>query len=366
MTVDDDLLRAIAIALGVLVATANVLWLGYAALSTFRARRIRRRNPRTLTALARALAGGDPGPAVAILRRLPRQAQTSALVEMAFTVAGAQRARLDEVANAAGILATARRLSRARRWGPRLRAARLIALFGSGDEDFGERLLRDPSADVRAQAAEWAGEHPTPARVELLAGMLMDRDPRCRFFAGEALSRVGAGARPALASLLGEAAVAERPASELEAAGVRAALEVGRSISAPDLLPPAVALTGSPDPSVRQRAAALAASIGGPQAAAALVTMLRDPHPDARAAAAQGLGHLAHWPAAASVATLLDDGSWQVRYAAARALTRMGPTGELLLRRAARRPGTPGWDVSRRALNLKPAREDATLEEAAA
>jgi HEAT repeat protein len=74
-----------------------------------------------------------------------------------------------------------------------------------------------------------------------------------------------------------------------------------------------------------------------------------------RAAAVQGLGNLGHWQAAGAVAELLEDPRWGVRRAAALALGRMGPTGTLLLNRAAREGSPVAADTASYALGLPPA-----------
>ena len=48
---------------------------------------------------------------------------------------------------------------RGRRWGTRLRGARVLTLLRSG-ETVVPLLFDDPRPEVRAQAAQWAGDHP--------------------------------------------------------------------------------------------------------------------------------------------------------------------------------------------------------------
>jgi HEAT repeat protein len=232
-----------------------------------------------------------------------------------------------------------------RLWSRRLRAARLFSLFGAGSEERGDDLLNDPRPDVRAQASEWAGEHPADQRVERLVRMLDDPDPRCRFAAREALVHAGR---------IGIPAIRDR----LDAADGVASLDVlavATTLAVPGFLGKAVELCESADPATRAAAAGLAGAIGGPEAVTALSGLLRDPDCRVRAAAVRGLGSLGHWQAAGPVAELLEDRRWGVRRAAALALDRMGPTGTLLLNRAAREGSPAAADTASYALGLPPA-----------
>ncbi|HEX6117617.1 MAG TPA: HEAT repeat domain-containing protein [Solirubrobacterales bacterium] len=343
--IDEALLRTVGTLFGASAALAAVVWLAHSAWATLVAQREARARPAALHALAGALHGGETAPALAQLDRLGALSSISALIEMARTVAGEQRDRLDAIAREWGVLDHAESWAASRRWSRRLRAARLIALFGTGEERSGEALLDDADADVRAQAAEWAGGHPSPARIKRLAKMLGDPERRCRFAAREALVDAGRGAIVELDTALGRV-------HGIAAVG---ALEAARELAVPDFLPDAIGLMTAPDPAVRARAASLAAAIGGPEAVESLVLMLGDGDPEARAAAATGLGHLGRWEQAASVAGLLGDPEWRVRRAAALALRRMGPTGELLLRREGRAGEGPATDTARSALELPPA-----------
>jgi HEAT repeats len=330
------------LALGLLVIAT---WLLHGAVSAAAERRLARRRPRVLAALTEALQGGDRAPAVAELGRLPSDQRIGHLVEMAFAVAGEQRRVVDELAVATGVMSQAERWARSRRWGRRLRAARLLACFGSGEDATGDVLLRDRHPDVRAQAAEWAGEHPTPARVEGLIEMLADPSPRCRFFAGEALTRAGRQALPPLRARLDNGGTA--------GAGAPGTLEVATALAVPEFVFAAARAIRSPDAAVRAQGAALAAAVGAPEAPDELARLLSDPEPSVREAAARGLGRIGHWPTAAAVATLLGDPDWGVRKAAAEALGGMGPVGELFLRRGTRGTG-PTADTAKHALKLEP------------
>jgi HEAT repeat protein len=345
--IDGGTLAIAATVLVVLVAVTLVVWLAHAAWATVRERRVAALRPPALQAVATAIREGDSPPAIDALGTLNRDSRVGAVVDMAFTVAGDQRDRLNSLVRETGIWRRAIGWAVSRLWSRRLRAARLFALFGSGSEAEGDHLLDDPRADVRAQAAEWAGEHPLPSRMDRLARMLADPDPRCRFAAREALIRSGPAAIPSIRARL-EAADGE---------SLPDVLAVAAALAVPEFLPPGLELCSSPDPAVRAGAATLAGAIGGPDAVAALSALLRDQSPRVRIAAVQGLGSLGHWQTAGQVAELLEDETWAVRRAAAFALDRMGPTGSLLLNRAAREGGRATADTARYALGLAPVLE---------
>ena len=343
--IGEETLRTAGAVLLVLVTVTFVVWLLRAAWSTGRERRTVALRPPALQALATALRGGDSRPAITALDRLGRSARVAAVVDMAFTVAGLQRERLNALVRDTEIWARATGWAASPLWSRRLRAARLFALFGDGSEDRGERLLFDSRPDVRAQASEWAGEHPTRRRAERLVGMLDDTDPRCRFAAREALVRSGRTAIPAVGAGLdaGEAHVSVD------------LLAVAGTLAVPAFIDRAVELCAAPDPAIRAAATRLTGAIGGPEAVTALSGLLSDADPRVRVAAVEGLGSLGHWQRAGAVAGLLEDSSWAVRRASALALGRMGPTGALLLKRAAREGSRAAADTASYALSLSPA-----------
>jgi HEAT repeat protein len=331
-----------AVVLAALVAFTVTLWLLHAAWSTARERRIQRRRPAALQALATATGDANWAPALSALAGLDADARIGAVVDMANTLAGAQRDRLNAFVRTTGIWTKALGWARSRAWGKRLRASRLITLFGDGTEAPGELHLVDRRPEVRAESAEWAGQWPTPTRVELLLAMLDDPDPRSRFAAREALIRSAGAALDAIEERLG----AQAASPDL--------LKVATALAAPRFLEGALRLSESGDPAIRACATRLLGAIGGAQATAALEPRLTDPSTEVRLAAVEGLGSLGHWQAAGSVAERLHDEVWSVRHAAALALGRMGPMGTLLLRRASRGDDAAA-DTASYALGLPPA-----------
>ena len=92
--------------------------------------------------------------------------------------------------------------------------ARLHALWGLGQMARGDArqaaalvpFLTDSDAEVRAQAAKLLGDARYQAAATSLVAALRDQAPRVRFFAAEALARIGdsAGATAALVTMLAE------------------------------------------------------------------------------------------------------------------------------------------------------------------
>jgi HEAT repeat protein len=203
-------------------------------------------------------------------------------------------------------------------------------------------LLDDPRPEVRAQAAEWASEHPDPKTVERLVTMLGDPAPAARFSARDSLVRMGSPAAEALGRTL----------PRLSGTTLPVALEVAAAVAEPHLLEPGLELASHQDAEVRTRAVTLLGALGGEGAVTALEQALGDPESDVRAAAATALADLAHWPAAASVARMLEDPAWDCRRAAGLGLLRLGEPGRLLLNRALDSDDRFAADMARHVMDL--------------
>ncbi|HEX5724180.1 MAG TPA: hypothetical protein VFX98_01870, partial [Longimicrobiaceae bacterium] len=93
------------------------------------------------------------------LRRLPRRLQIRLFTELASSVGGSHRTHLTALAREIGLVQAAERLCADRRWWKRLRGVRLLTALGGG-EAVVPALFRDPHPAVRAEAVEWAGDHP--------------------------------------------------------------------------------------------------------------------------------------------------------------------------------------------------------------
>jgi HEAT repeat protein len=291
------------------------------------AARRRIQEPRLVRA-ARTIAAAAEGrapdrAAVADLVRLPRSAQILAFGQLGDSLVGVQKEGVCRIADQTGLIEKAEGWCTARRWGQRLRGARLLTLL-EGGHDVVPPLLDDPRAEVRAQAAQWVGAHPGADSIDRLLTMLADRESLCRFTVKDALLRVG---RPAIEPLL-------RYLAKVDGDSAAEALELAAGIADSRFLRPALAHCRASHVQTRAKAATLAGAIGGSQATAALTDLLRDDAPEVRASSAKALGRLRHWPAAGALAECLRDPAWDVRLAAAVGLRGLGAAGVLVLRQA--------------------------------
>jgi HEAT repeat protein len=279
---------------------------------------------RATRTIAAAVEGRAPDhAAVADLARLPRAAQISVFGQLGDNLIGAQKQALCRIANEAGLIEKAEGWCTARRWGQRLRGARLLTLL-EGGVNVVPPLLDDPRPEVRAQAAQWAGAHSDPKSIDRLLTMLGDRETLCRFTVKDALLRVG---RPAIEPLL-------RHLIEVDGDPAAEALELAAGIADARFLQPALAHCRATHVPTRSKAATLAGAIGGSEATKVLTDLLRDEAAEVRSASATALGRLRHWPAAGALAECLRDPAWDVRLAAGVGLRGLGAAGVLVLRRA--------------------------------
>jgi HEAT repeat protein len=187
-------------------------------------------------------------------------------------------------------------------------------------------LLCDPHPLVRAQAAEWAVEHPHLGIINSLLALLDDGHALCRVKAQDSLLRMGRVVKEPLHRYL-----ISHPDN-----GVEAALRVAVGLPDQRFLPVAIHLCQDASPGVRILATDLMGAVGGRKAVDTLTRLLSGADPEVRVAAARALGKLGHWPAAAAaiLAALLQDRRFEVRWEAGLALRALGAPGILLLRRA--------------------------------
>ena len=349
---DETLLLRVAVAEAALIAAALLVLIGHAILIARKRRYQRAVLSGAALTLAAAVGGEAPErDALDQLAGLPRSAQIGAFADLSKSLSGVQRQRLADVAAAVGLTGKAEDWCHSRRWGERLRGARLLTLLGEGDRVV-RPLLDDPRPEVRAQAAQWAADHPEPEVIERLLSMLSDPETLCRFTVKDSLMRIGrASADPLL-----------RYISEVDGLPATEALEVAAGIADARFLTPALKLCKATDPRMRSLAARLAGSVGGARAAEALTELLADPDADVRAAAAKALGRLGHWPATTTLAACLRDPAWEVRRAAAIALKAMGAAGVLLLRRALTDRDRFARDIARQVLDLPSGEQTAANE----
>ncbi len=278
---------------------------------------------------------------VEALGKLPPQLQISIFKSLARNLGGQQKKMVSDLAVRAGLLALADRGLLSRRWWRRLHAARLLTVLDVGAAAI-PQLLNDPNPHVRAQAAEWAGEHPRPELIRTLLKLLNDPAKICRFTAQNSLLKMGHVAVPYLSQYLLQQSSPAFPV----------ALEVALGLAEPRFLAAALRLCGDSSPSVRAMAARLIGQIGGKEGAAALVRLLHDSEAPVRAEAARSLGKLGEWPSAPALARALSDPAWDVRRAAGLALRSLGSPGILLLRQSLNHDDKFASDMSRQILEI--------------
>jgi HEAT repeat protein len=278
---------------------------------------------------------------LALLRALPPRLRVRLFTELAPSVGGAQRRHLSALAGEIGITAAARDLCFSRRWWRRLRGVRLLTAVGGG-ETVVPGLLRDPHPAVRAEAAEWAGQHPTPAVVERLVSLLETPEAVGSWVLRDSLLRIGPAVVAPLARYLethdGPEAVA--------------AMEVAAGLADPRFAAAALRHCGDADARVRALSATLAGALGGEELVREAEGLLNDPDANVRAAAASALGRLGHWPAATELRRMLRDPAWTVRSHSALAMRRLGSPGLLLLRRALDDHDRFAADIARQVLDM--------------
>jgi HEAT repeat protein len=292
-------------------------------------------------ALAAALDSDAPAKPPPELAVLSSRLQSRLLAEMAPSVVGTARRRIEGLAASLGLTARAVALTHRRRWWHRLAGAHLLTMYGS---DVGPlyRLLDDPHPAVRAQAAEWAGDRGSQGLAQHLVMLLTDPAPLARVTAKDGLLRVGAFATDAIAARL---AAGPGP-------GIDDVLDVAARRPDSRYIGDAAMLSTAPEPSTRAKAAALLGAVGGVVPTDALERLLTDEAAEVRRAAALSLARLGHWPAAVTVAPLLRDQEWDVRHAAAEALVSFGPPGLLLLRRFLHDDDAFARDMAQQALEI--------------
>lgn len=293
-------------------------------------------------ALRRTIYGsGISEPDRQLLLRLPRSLQFRLVSELARSLTGTPRARLEQLAAEMGMVRRAERQTRSLFWWERLRGARVLTLLRKGDSVM-PHLLRDRHPTVRTQAVEWASTHPTPETTRELFELMLDPSRLCRFTVRDTLLSIGAAGTDQLLEFL---SIQKGPPAA-------AALEVATGRVDPRFLEPALRLSADDFGETRARAANLLAALGGERAIDRLVALLEDDDPEVRAAAAQGIGKLRHWPAAPLLAPRLRDRAWLVRREAGFALRAIGGPGLIYLRRFLNDNDRYAADMARQILDL--------------
>lgn len=254
---------------------------------------------------------------------------------------GEDRQRVVELMTACGLIDRAERLCRSRLWGMRLRGLRFFTLLGGG-ESVAPSLLADPHPSVRAQAIEWAGDHPSQATIETLLALLAAGQTPFRFGTQEALLRMGSEVVPHLAEFL----------AQQHGLSAQLALEVADGLPDTRFIEPSLRLAVDPNPRTRALAIDLLGDLGGLQAEQMAVAALDDADPGVRTAALGAVAHLNLWRSGTAVARLLADDAWAVRHAAAQTLLSFGPPGRILLQQALRQDQELAVAIARQAIDL--------------
>ncbi len=335
-------LRHLLVGQGILLAVLGGLFVGHGLWLAWYTRRCQPLLERAQTLVTAVLQGATLPEAERLwLGALPVQLQIRLLTRLAPSLRGAQKQQLMRLAQASGLLTRAARYCRSPWWWRRLHGARLLTLLGGGEQVI-PALFVDRAALVRAQAAVWAVEHPTPAVLQPLLTLLGDVDSLCRLMAQDALLHLGPLVVEPLLHVL----------SLPTGPQVETALVVAVGLADARFVSPTLTLCHSATPGVRALAATLLGVLGGREGVERLTALLDDDAPEVRAAAAQALGKLHHWPAAAALAALLRDRAWEVRRAAGFALRALGAPGVLFLRRSRRDTDRFAADMARHVLDL--------------
>ena len=286
-------------------------------------RLLERRLVRDLDGLHEAFAAlREPG--ANPLRGRSRRFQELLVIRMSRNVTGPDAATLVRWCVETGLVRRAVTWTTARRWVTRVRGVRLLA---SLDIEPGVllRMLSDPRAEVRRQAAEHAPRSTGRPRVAALVRLFADPDPVVRVAAMDSVARCG---EAAVSDLSFSLFVANRTEILL------AALRVSLTVPAAGLAFEADQLCRSTVPEVRGAALRLVSTIPLARGASPerLLEALDDPAAANRAVAAEGLGRLRHLRAAPRLAQMMQDSSWDVRRASGIALYALGASGQVVLR----------------------------------
>lgn len=340
--VDGGLLRWVIAAEGIAFAAGVLMVMGHGVWAHLSTLRRRSRLVAARTSLQSALDGGGlPDAEVGQMADLGLDLQVRLFGDVATNLTGVARPRVLAVATDAGVLAAAEGSCGSRKWWRRLQGARLFTILGGGEAVM-PALFTDDRVELRAQAAEWAVDHPTADVLDRLVAMLADPEAASRFTAQDTLLRLGPLARDAVFRCLQAA----------EGPGLEPALAVAAGLGDDAFLEPALQLCGHTSPRIRALSARPPGMLGGGGAVERLVGMLEDPEEEVVAAAARALGKLKHWPLAGALAGLLGDPAWSVRHQAGLALRCLGAPGMLFLRRSLSDPDPFVADMARHVLDL--------------
>jgi hypothetical protein len=278
---------------------------------------------------------------IRLLHEMPKRFQIALFIEFGRSISGEEKRNLRTLAESTGLLASAEADCRSRLWWRRLHGLRLLSVLCAG-EAVGFSMLSDKNPMVRAQAAEWAAEHPEPQIISRLLELLGDPESLCRFHVQDSLLRMGTTVVSPMVEYLNKHSGRE----------VEEALKVCVGVPSPQFLNSALSLLNHENPAVRTLTAELLGSIGGDQAVEALRNLLKDSNAEVRANAASALGKLRNWSASSELAGMLGDSDWHVRRNAGYALRSVGAPGILVLRQSMKSENGLTAEMARAALEF--------------
>lgn len=293
-------------------------------------------------AISRSLVSGAlPWHQYARVNSLPRELQADLFASIMAGRSDSEKQWLRELAIKIGLAAWGRAKCESKLWWNRLQGIQVLALLGIG-ESIMPKLLADPRGEVRARAAEWASNHPSPEVIALLLDLLVSPKSLPKFAVQDSLIRM----RDAVVEPV------NRFLSVNHGVRVIPALEVAINVPSPSFSQVAADFCFDEVPLVRARAAALLATIGADAASKILESLLDDPDNQVRASAIAGLRILSHTPAVPLIAPLLGDPCWEVRKQAGQALATLGTPGILSLHNSLENPDRCAADMARQVLDL--------------
>jgi hypothetical protein len=267
-----------------------------------------------------ATTASDYSSGTKLLFELPERFQIALFTDFGRIISGEEKRNLRSLAENTGLLASTETGCMSSWWWQRLHSLRLLSVLGAG-ETVGFSMLSDENPMVRAQAAQWASDHPEPEIIGRLLELLGDPESLCRFHVEDSLSRMGTIVVDPMVGYLNTHGGRE----------VEEALKVCVGIPSPQFLGSALSLTKHEKPAVRVLASELLGSIGGDQAVEALRKLFKDTNAEVRATAVSAVGKLHYWSASSELADMLGDPDWHVRRNAGYALRAVGPPGILVL-----------------------------------
>src|SRR5690348_8064245 len=170
--IDPSVPLVVSLVLAALLVLVLALLLGHAQWQRVHDARLEQPLATARSAVTRTVDGqAATTDAAAALSALPVRCRITVLADLAPTLRGVQRERLETLARDVGVDDSAAGWAQSRRWWRRLHAVRLGTLLGGG-EGVLEPLLDDAAWEVRAEAAQWVVDHPSPANIERLLAML--------------------------------------------------------------------------------------------------------------------------------------------------------------------------------------------------